>query len=93
MNSQSVFQQSESHTFSDQRRARELQIITALTVSGEPAVLLYGKGYRLLLPATDAVRIANTIIDKLGTAARISNTEYTTYTLIEQDTHGTDTEQ
>lgn len=93
MNDDSIFHQSETHVSSDLRRAKELQVVTALTVSHEPAVLLYGKGYRLLLPATDAVRIANTIIDKLGTAARISNTEYTTYTLIEQDTHGTDTEQ
>ena len=93
MNDDSIFHQSETHVSSDLRRAKELQVVTALTVSHEPAVLLYGKGYRLLLPATDAVRIANTIIDKLGTAARSSNTEYTTYTLIEQDTHGTDTEQ
>ena len=93
MNDDSIFHQSETHTTSDARRAQELQVVTALTVSNEPAVLLYGKGYRLLLPATDAVRIANTIIDKLGTAARISNTEYTTYTLIEQDTHGTDQQQ
>lgn len=93
MHDDTVFHQSETHTASDLRRAKELQVVTALTVSHEPAVLLYGKGYRLLLPAADAVRIANTIIDKLGTAARISNTEYTTYTLIEQDTHGTDTEQ
>ena len=89
MDTETIFHQSETHTTSDQRRARELQVVTALTVSNEPAVLLYGKGYRLLLPATDAVRIANTIIDKLGTAARISNTEYTTYTL-EQENHGTD---
>lgn len=93
MNDDSIFHQSETHVSSDLRRAKELQVVTALTVSHEPAVLLYGKGYRLLLPATDAVRIANTIIDKLGTAARISNTEYTTYTLIEQDTHGTDQQQ
>ena len=93
MNDDSIFHQSETHTTSDQRRARELQIITALTVSGEPAVLLYGKGYRLLLPAADAVRIANTIIDKLGAAARISNTEYTSYSLEEQDSHGTDQQQ
>lgn len=90
MNDDSIFHQSETHVSSDLRRAKELQVVTALTVSHEPAVLLYGKGYRLLLPATDAVRIANTIIDKLGTAARISNTEYTTYTLIEQESHGTD---
>jgi hypothetical protein len=93
VNDQTIFEQSETHVSSDRRRAKELQVVTALTVSHEPAVLLYGKGYRLLLPATDAVRIANTIIDKLGTAARISNTEYTTYTLIEQDTHGTDQQQ
>ena len=93
MDADTIFHQSETHTTSDQRRARELQIITALTVSGEPAVLLYGKGYRLLLPATDAVRIANTIIDKLGTAARISNTEYTTYTLREQESHAADSSE
>lgn len=90
MNDDSIFCQSETHVSSDLRRARELQVVTALTVSNEPAVLLYGKGYRLLLPAADAVRIANTIIDKLGTAARISNTEYTSYTLNEQESHGTD---
>lgn len=91
MDADSIFHQSETHVSSDLRRARELQVVTALTVSNGPAVLLYGKGYRLLLPATDAVRIANTIIDKLGTAARISNTEYTSYTLEEEDRHGTDT--
>lgn len=93
MDDDTVFQQSETHTASDLRRAKELQVVTALTVSHEPAVLLYGRGYRILLPAAEAVRIANTIIDKLGAAARISNTEYTTYTLIEQVSHGTDTEQ
>lgn len=92
MNDKSIFHQTESHAVSDLRRARELQVITALTVSGEPAVLLYGRGYRILLPATEAVRVANNIIDKLGEAARIGNTEYTTYTL-EQENHGTDPTQ
>ena len=93
MDDDTVFQQSETHTASDLRRAKELQVVTALTVSHEPAVLLYGRGYRILLPATDAVRIANTIIDKLGTAARISNTEYTTYTLREQESHAADSSE
>lgn len=93
MNDDTVFQQSETHTASDLRRAKELRVITALTVTGEPAVLLYGKGYRLLLPADQAVRITRDIVNHLAHAASISATHYTSYSLEEQDSHGTDTEQ
>lgn len=86
MNDRTVFHQTESHALSDQRRAQELQVITALTVTGEPAVLLYGKGLRLLLPAEQGVRVSRDITDHLAEAKAIAHTRYTTYS-IEQESH------
>ena len=93
MHDDTVFHQSETHTASDLRRAKELRVVTALTVTGEAAVLLYGKGYRLLLLADQALRVTRDIVNHLAEASAISTTRYTTYSLEEQESHGTDQQQ
>lgn len=94
MDADSIFHQSETHVSSDLRRARELRVVTALTVTGEAAVLLYGKGYRLLLPADQALRVTRDIVNHLAEASAISTTRYTSYSLeqagTEHATHPTE---
>jgi 5,10-methylenetetrahydrofolate reductase len=94
VNDQTIFEQRPDKVQSDLRRAKEVQVVTAFTTTGDPAVFIAGKQLRLLLPAEHALRIARDIIDRLGDArAPVPHPHYRTYTLQNKESHGTDTEQ
>jgi 5,10-methylenetetrahydrofolate reductase len=85
VNDQTIFEQHPDKVQSDLRRAKEVQVVTAFTTTGDPAVFIAGKQLRLLLPAEHALRIARDIIDRLGDARHLYHTHYRTYTLQNKD--------
>lgn len=90
MNDQTIFEQRPDKVLTDLRRAKEVQVVTAFTTTGDPAVFVAGKQLRLLLPAEHALRIARDIIDRLGDARDLYHTHYRTYTLQNQESHAAD---